>query len=87
MHIGSIHWQTNAHKGQCELGSGLDWMAQSERALTGIPRVRLLVCLLFYVLATSKSISGWVPTCDNEHSFSLAGKENLVLFSDTSGAH
>ena len=26
-----------------------------------------LVCLLFYVLTTSKVISGWVSTCDSAH--------------------
>ena len=25
------------------------------------------VCLLFYVLGTSKVISGWVPTCDRSY--------------------
>ena len=29
------------------------------------------VCLLFYVLTTSKVISGWVPTCDSSHSLQL----------------
>ena len=29
--------------------------------------------LLFYVLATSKVISGWVPTCDSAHSSWLYG--------------
>ena len=31
----------------------------------------LFVCLLllFYGLATSKDISGWVPTCDSAHSW------------------
>ena len=29
------------------------------------------VCLLFAVLATSKVISGRVPTCDNAHSWRL----------------
>ena len=31
----------------------------------------LFVCLLFYVLATSKVISGQVPTCDSAHSWRL----------------
>ena len=32
------------------------------------------VCLLFYVLATSKLISGWVPTCDSAHSLWLMSR-------------
>ena len=35
------------------------------------------VCLLFYVLATSKVISGWVPTCDSAHSWRLYGAAPL----------
>ena len=35
-------------------------------------RVRLFVCLLFYVLATSKVISGGVSTCDSAHSWRLS---------------
>ena len=31
--------------------------------------VKVSVCLLFYALATSKAISGRVPTCDSAHSW------------------
>ena len=31
----------------------------------------LFICLLFYILATSKVISGRVPTCDSVHSWRL----------------
>ena len=33
--------------------------------------------LLFYVLATSKVISGWVPPCDNAHSWQLYSAASL----------
>ena len=33
--------------------------------------------LLFYVLATCKSISGWVPTCDIAHSWRLNSVTSL----------
>ena len=42
---------------------------------TKINRKYTWVCLLFYVLATPKTIRGWVPTCDNAYSsqpFSVA---------------
>ena len=41
----------------------------------------LIWCLLFYVLATSKGISGEVPTCDSVHSlwlYSAASLEHQV---------
>ena len=43
-----------------------------------------LVCLLeFYVLATSTVISGWVPTCDSEHSQRLYSAAPLISQSVT----
>ena len=36
-----------------------------------MPLYSLLVCLLFYILATFKVISGCVPTCDSAHSWWL----------------
>ena len=35
------------------------------------------VCLLFYILATSNAISGWVPTCDNLHSWQFYSAASL----------
>ena len=37
----------------------------------------LFVCLLFYVLATPKVISGWAPTCDSSHSWRLNSAASL----------
>ena len=37
----------------------------------------LFLCLLFYVLSTSKVISGWVQTCDNAHSWWLYSAASL----------
>ena len=49
----------------------VDWVIGSVMvSINIIPR--MAVCLLlFYVLSTSKVISGWVPTCDRTHPWQL----------------
>ena len=43
------------------------WSAYKQ-ASTYTKSMYMVVSLLSYVLATSKVISGWVPTCDTAHS-------------------
>ena len=65
-HINFLIWTSNVRK------RNLSWIVPSHMNESATPTDCVFVyLLLFYILATSKVISGWTATCDSLHSWWL----------------